>query len=406
MSWLEVDERFNDYAEVLQPRNVAEYLATQDWACLADKPFGQLWALPDQPTGQVSSIMLPKDPAAVDYYRRINESLTLLTRILDLSASELAEAVSTVHADLFFVRVDQSMKDGTIPLKQATQLLENIDQMIKSAALATYNPLHSGLGKIPNTVKDFLDEDIRMGHTKRGSFIITVAARHDQLSGSSANSAPTAPDGVDEVPPVALTYTRRVMTTLSTALDATRRHVARGNDFMALDEAVHAGVRLPLIEALSDMGSTKGLRALDMTFNWSQSQPKPELDVPSEVIFNVDSLGSLDDVSARLRREVVPKDETLVGPVTELRRPERHDPNNDSGEIIVRADVEGRLRKVRVELAGEDYDWAIVAHRERLPFTVSGTLGKKSNSWTLTGNVVADTSFLKHRLSETKPPLG
>lgn len=405
MSWSDIDERFNDYAEVLQPRSVAEYLATQEWACLADKPFGQLWALPEQPTGQVSSIMLPKDPAAGDYDRRINESLTLLTRILDMSASELAEAVSTVHADLFFVRVDQSMKDGTIPLRQATQLLENIDQMIKSAALATYNPLHSGLGKVPNTVKEFLDDDVRMGHTKRGSFIITVAARHDQLPEPSANSSPSAPDSVDEVPAIALTYTRRVMTTLSTALDATRRHVVRGNDFMGLDEAVHAGVRLPLVEALSEMGSTKGLRALDMTFNWSQSQPRPESKVPSEVTFNVDSLGSLNDVSARLRREVVPKDETLVGPVTELRRPERYDPSMDSGEIVLRAEVEGRLRKVRVELAGEDYDWAIVAHRERLPFTVSGTLGKKGNSWSLTGNVVADTSFLQHRLSGSRPPV-
>jgi hypothetical protein len=397
MSWTDLNDRFSDYVDILQPRNVAEYLASQAWACLADKPFGQLWALPDQPTGKISSIMLPKDPMGADYYPRINESLTLLTKILGMSASELAEAVSSVHADLFFVRVDQSMQDGTIPLRQATKLLENIDQMIKSAALSAFNPFHSGRGGIPGQVRDFLEEDVRMGHTKRGSFIITVAARHDELM-----LRPKAEPNETATPSVAKgeaseTYTRHVMTTLSTALDATRRHIGGGRDFMDLEEAVEAGVRLPMVEALSDMGSTKGLKALDMSFNWSQSQPLPEPQVASEVIFDVGSLEKLDTLRARFSREVVPQDEIIVGPVTELRRGEHHDPKMESGEVVIRADVEGRLRNVKVELSGEDYDWAILAHRERLPFTVSGNLGKKGNSWALTGNVIADTTFLRHR---------
>lgn len=389
-------DRFADYVDILQPHNVAEYLATQEWACLADKPFGQLWALPNQPKGKISSVLLPKDPTSADYDRRISESLLLLTDILGVSASELAEAVSTVHADLFFVRVDQSMQDGTIPLRQATQLLENIDQMIKSAAIAAFNPIHSGRGKIPGVVNDFLNDDVRMGHTKRGSFIITVAARHDHLLRTPWLRPPGPTPSFDK-PEIETTYTRKVMTTLSTALDATRRHVNKGNDFLDLEQAVHAGVRLPLVEALSDMGSTKGLRKLDMSFNWSQSQPLPDLKVPSEVFFDPDSLAELDKVSARLRREIVPQNETIVGQVTELRRGEQYDPSTESGEVVLRADVDGGLRNVRVELSGRDYDWAIHAHRERLPFTVSGTLGKKGRSWTLSGNVVADTSFLEHR---------
>lgn len=397
MSWTDINDRFTDYAEILRPRNVAEYLATQEWACLADKPFGQLWALPDQPTGRLSSIVLPKDPAGADYFMRINESLALLTKILGMTASELAEAVSSVHADLFFVRVDQSMQDGTIPLRQATQLLENIDQMIKSAALSAFNPFHSGRGKIPGQVRAFLEEDVRMGHTKRGSFIITVAARHDELMALPKAEPGEKPKQETEKIDVTQTYTRQVMTTLSTALDATRRHIDAGSDFMDLEQAVEAGLRLPMVEALSDMGSTKGLRGLDMSFNWSQSQPQPERNVASEVIFDVANLEKLDNVRTRLRREIVPQDETIVGPVTELRRGEHHDPEMESGEVVIRAEVEGRLRKVKVELSGEDYDWAILAHRERLPFTVSGNLGKKGRSWVLGGNVVADTSFLRHR---------
>jgi hypothetical protein len=55
----------------------------------------------------------------------------------------------------------------------------------------------------------------------------------------------------------------------------------------------------------------------------------------------------------------------------------------------------GDVRKVRVDLTGVDYVWAVVAHRKHLPFTVSGQLGKKKNRWALLGNVEADTLFLQ-----------
>lgn len=383
--------RDSEYAEILTPESVAQWLATNEWSCSAEGPAGQIWT-PVDARSDLRGIMLPTDSSFADFGRRFKQAIASLTEQYDWDLGQLAESIATVRADLFFVRVDQSMKDGTIPFRQATQLLENIDQMIKSAALAAYNPNHSGKGKIPGVVNEFLNEDLRMGHTKRGSFIITVAARHDFPSNNQRELAPAVPHP-EPYKDADTTFTRKVMTTLSTALDATQRHISKQSNFLDLEQIVTAGVRLPMVEALSDMSSTEGLRGLDMSFDWSHSQPKPE-NVPSSVKFDVSNLDELNVISTRLRRKIEPQEETLVGPVTELRRAEHATTNEEIGEIVLRADVDGQTRNVRVELSGQDYDAAIRAHQSRGPIVVSGMLGKKGRSWALTGNVTVNASLL------------
>lgn len=381
----------SEYAEILTPESVAQWLATNEWTCSAEGPAGQIWT-PTDARSELRGIMLPTDSSFADFGRRFKHAITSLTEQYDWNLGQLAESVATVRADLFFVRVDQSMMDGTIPFRQATKLLENIDQMIKSAALAAYNPHHSGRGKMPGPVNDFLNEDLRMGHTKRGSFIITVAARHELPSSVQKEVAAITPSS-RLYKDAEATFTRKVMTTLSTALDATQRHISKQPDFQDLEKIVTAGVRLPMVEALSDMSSAEGLRGLDMSFDWSHNQPKPKA-APSLVKFEVTNLDELNVMSTRLRRKVEPQEETLVGPVTELRRVEHETTNDEIGEIVLRADIDGQIRNVRVELSGADYDVAIRAHQSRRPIIISGMLGKKGRSWTLTGKTTVNSSLL------------
>ena len=375
--------QFEEYAEVFKSNQIAEYLASQEWACLADKPFGQLWAKSSMPSSELASVILPKVDAG-DYASRLNEALAALTRILSRSVPELAEAVASVRADLFFIRVDQAMADGTIPLRQAAQLLESIDRMVKSAAVATANPASTGSGRVSTAVKHFLDEDVRMGHTKRGSFIITVAARHEDIPSDNPSAVPKPSAGDD--PTEVETFSRRVMTTLSRSLTATKRHVARGDDFVSLDEAVLAGVRAPLVDALADLGGGEGLRSIDLSFKWSERLPEPDVE-DETVVFRKEEFAKLENVSARLKREYVPQEETLVGQVTELRRPDIPDPNDDGGEVVMRADFEGRIRNVRLNLTSRMYEIALAAHKERIPLVAKGTVEKKGRSWQLSGDI-------------------
>lgn len=267
--------------------------------------------------------------------------------------------------------------------------------MIRSAAITADNLLASGRGRTSATVNDFLNDDVRMGHTKHGSFIITVAARLDDASAELDTSQTSVGRSQSDDRPIS--FTRQVMTTLARGLSVTKQIAESSPNAPALEAAMNAGMRLPMIKALRSMGNNEGVRSIDLSFEWAPIEPQREK-VDSEIKLSRETVLLLDKVEDRLVREEPPREVTLTGPVVELRRGERVGGDDaERGEIVVRADVDGVWKRVTVELSGVDYDDAIAAHRQQLPFVVSGVLEKVKRSWALTSRVKVDRSFLEFR---------
>lgn len=380
------------FASTLDGARVAQFLATQNWAIQSDLGYAQVWSEPGQLGQSVQRILVPRDTQLDDYELRLSQALERISDVYAWTIGDLAEQIATISADLFFVRVDQHMSDGTIPLRQGMALLENIDDMIRSAALTTANPFSSGRGRVPAIVNEFLNDDVRMGHTKRGSFIITVAARLDAPQTTQRDESHRGSDTTDERP---VSFTRQVMTTLARSLEVTKLVAEQDPYAPDFDTAVDAGMKLPMVKALREMGSADGLRSLDMSFEWAPIEPQREtvstkIDLPRETVL------LLEEVSERLVRRDPPQNVQLTGPVVELRRGADSREDDEEGDVVIRADVNNVWRKVTIALAGVDYDSAIEAHRKKFPLMVSGVLEKKGRSWVLNSPVV-DRSFLNFR---------
>ena len=383
-----IDEA-GDYASVVDATRLTQFLATQNWTIQTDLGYAQIWSEPGVTGDLVRRILIPRDTGLDDYGLRLTQALARVSDTYNWSVANLAEQVAAVSADLFFVRVDQHMSDGTIPLRQASALLENIDDMIRSAALTAANPRSTGRGRIPTAVNEFLNDDVRMGHTKRGSFIITVAAR---LDAPAVDDAP-ADSTDDELAP---SFTRQVMTTLARSLDVTKQVAENHSDAPNIDDAIASGMRLPMVKALQAMGSGEGLRALDMSFEWAPVE-RQRTPVNSKIEMTRETVQLLERVSDRLVRKDPPKQVTVTGPVIELRRgDDRDDDGVGAGDIVLRADIDNAWRKVNITLTGDDYDIAIQAHREKFPLTVTGILDKPGRSWTLE-HPTLDRSFYDFR---------
>ncbi|MCU0151354.1 hypothetical protein [Curtobacterium poinsettiae] len=384
-----IDEA-GDYGNVVDATRLTQFLATQNWTIQNDLGYAQIWSEPGVTGDLVRRILIPRDTGLDDYGLRLAQALARVSDTYDWSVANLAEQVAAVSADLFFVRVDQHMSDGTIPLRQASALLENIDDMIRSAALTAANPRSTGRGRIPTAVNDFLNDDVRMGHTKRGSFIITVAARLD-----APTVEDTPADGTDD-DELAPSFTRQVMTTLARSLDVTKQVAENHSDAPNIDDAIASGMRLPMVKALQSMGSGEGLRALDMSFEWAPVE-RQRTPVNSKIEMTRETVQLLERVSDRLVRKNPPKQVTVTGPVIELRRGDaRDDDGVGAGEIVLRADIDNAWRKVSITLTGDDYDIAIQAHREKFPLTVTGILDKPGRSWILE-HPILDRSFFDFR---------
>lgn len=377
----------------ITPTSLRQWLANENWALVdAREGVAERWERPDGlGENAIRSVMLPLAKDYVDYPRRFRSLLNDLQRAYDFRIDELIQEISSVNTDLFFVRLDQTTSDGTIPFKQASALLSSIQKMVRAAATTTANPEHSHSGRRPAAVNDFLNDDLRFGHTKRGSFIITVASRVDAQSGDDEVSENKVDSGSSEnIKP----FSRRVLETLASGLSATKRQLAtdeEGRNCEDFESARTDGMSYELVQSLLEVSDVEGLRSVDLSFQWASSGPESEpVDDVKIVHSEIDQLVAVRD---RLKRVNVPEEQTFTGRVTDLSRDDVGG-GQEELSIILEAELNGGLKKIKIFLSPYEYDWAIFAHQRRLLFTVTGTPVRRGR-WVLDGSVKVDTEYLQ-----------
>ncbi|WHT23168.1 hypothetical protein N8J89_19460 [Crossiella sp. CA-258035] len=369
-------DSYRDLASTLSPPAVSQYLATHDWQLeTRDGEVREIWRLPGE-HGLLGRIMLPLATDYADFPERFRDTLRALATIYDWDPAQLGERIAAARADLFFVRLDQEVADGTIPFRQAEATLDALLRMMKAAATTADDPTHSHRGRRSARVTEFLEDDIRLGHTQRGSFVFTVVSRLGDR-GESAVSFP-----------------RKAMTTLATGLHSARQ-LAVHWDESALSDPGRRGLSASLVESLLELTQPEGLRALDLSFGWAAAEPPPVVD-SSHIILDRNVMAGLPRVREVLvRNEEPPRRETLVGVVRTLNRDDSADDDQDVTSVVLAAHVGGRLRKVHVPLAGADYESAIRAHQNKRPMVVTGDLRFERGAWRLTGQITVDASFAR-----------
>ncbi|MFE2532593.1 hypothetical protein [Streptomyces sp. NPDC059371] len=379
-------ESYREAASALAPTAVSQFLAAHHWELEATQSdIKQIWRLPRGGGVADARIMLPLATDYVDFKQRFNDTLFALGSIHDWDAVELYEQIVATRADLFFVRLDQAMLDGTIPFRQAELALESLYKMMRSAAKTAENPEGSGRGRTSASVTDFLEDDVRLGHTKRGSFIFTIVSRlGDQVPETDVTA---------EISP----FPRRVMETLARGLETTRQLTQQWDDSV-LESPGSRGLSTGLVESLEELTKPAHLRQLDLSFEWAAAEPRPDVGLAT-IVMDRDIFPELLAVRERLVRQEEPsRHVTLLGTVKKLSRDDSANDDDDTALVTVAADVNRKQRLVHMTLSGVDHDWAILAYQQRLPFTVSGDLAFERGAWRLTGDISVDASFLQHHV--------
>lgn len=368
-----------DTSALIPPSALKRFLAANRWSIIEDHANEwEIWRPPQDLKSLAVTLLF--DDEYVDYTARLHEANDIIMRAYHMGSIELSEKITSLSADLFFFRIVQDSRDGTIPFKQAQRALESIATMVRAAATTAVNPNHSHRGRRPSEVDQFIAEDLRLGHTKKGSFVVTAAARFDPEEIAPAPMQTNVPVSAGPSP-----FSRRVMTVFSRGLEAARA--------MAVDEesvlgAVEQGLSLELAEALERISDEVGLQTIEVSFDWSEAVPK-STSTPELVRFDRAALDSLPRVTEQLQERRVPEVVEVIGQVTGLSRRGADDDTAASGEVTITGELGGQVRKVVVELDGEAHEYAIRAYRERFPIIVSGELVKR-RSWRLEGYVAMD----------------
>jgi hypothetical protein len=266
--------------------------------------------------------------------------------------------------------------DDSIPLSDATKILEGARELaVASACSAIKRRSYHGRRR-PKKAMKFADA-VRMGHTRRGSFIIPmISPVHSDLT--------TILDQQQQTMNLASEsefFPRRVTGMMADVLKLLHDLAVVPDRMPAKDElsrAVVDGVSADVCSATAEMLSSSGQAGMDVSFHWAVTSAPPRAGA-EELSFPVEAAGAIESLRKTLQSDVQVDDTVLYGFVSSLDR----DQGDPIGTVKVRTLISGRMRPVKVMLNEAEYHIAAEANDLRVRVIVTGSVVTTS-SGTLT----------------------
>lgn len=345
--------------ECVSPSQLEVWLRARGWVAESELP-GKYTRYTRDIHGAPWEVEVPYSSGLRDYARRLGEALEILEEAEQRPRREVIQEIRSAHLDLIRFRIiAEATRHGRVPIEHAPTLHQQARDLVLAAACAAVEPRAAFATRKPNKAVEFM-RGLRVAPSEAGSYILTI-------------ESPVAPalqqslleDDVDQP------FERRATQTLAGALSATEEAVRRGGAALDLDpflSAVEAGSSANLYEALATMLQPFDGAVLESSVSFGAVRPTTTPVVRAR--FDPESVPVLREAARVLKeREPIP-DFELEGLVVGLtsEEPDR------GGTITVLGPVDGRLRRVRVELGREEYEHAMRAHKEKRVVSVEGDL--------------------------------
>ena len=361
----------------INPTDVAAYLRSNGWSIADSTPQrSSVWS--KESGSETAELLLPLDRSLRDFTIRMGDMLSTLEAVEERSQLQIFGDLQVASADVIRLRVsDDDTSDGTVPIEEGVALVSKARDLMMAAACAAVTPRARYHSRRFDKATQYVD-NLRLGQTERGSYVVTVISRV-----SPAITVPASSSGEEVV--IDEPFERQAVTTLTEAVSAARSAadaaVLTGR-FEGFTGVVDAGVSANLCDALVGLVGDphERRRTLELSVSWSKSRPLPPALAsrsPSRVLLSADIMPVLFEAS-RYFKEIAPLDDfEIIGQVIATHR---HHEHPGPGRITVEAVVEDRVRNVTIELNERDYSVALEAHRDRFPITCTGELVKSQRS--------------------------
>lgn len=370
---MKVDILEHKIFRALNPKDVETYLLSQHWTQFRHiSGEVSLWDNQTE-SGQRFRIWLPLDHSLGDFAQSMGRVVKTLAEFEDRSQIEILEDFDTITiGDVVRMRtLDRFNKAAcTLPLDDGMQLVHRIRNLLSASACSAIEkkPIHSY--RRPAVVDDYLKK-LRLGQTERGSYIVKV------ISPIFSET-----DAQVEIPNVA-TFARSAVETLVSGLDALHDVVAdihkRGRfAFEPFEEAVLQGVSANLCDAIAETVHENQYQPVDVSVSWSYILTPVPTKRTTEVSFPFEFIPYIEK-AATIFREKNPEEFNLEGFATKLER----DKPSQLGTVTFVATVNGKERKVKMELSDSEYEKALDAHRNGAKCLCNGDLVKRGRTFWL-----------------------
>ena len=368
---MNVDIRDVKAVSSLRPLEVAAYLRSKGWLQQATRTSASVWYKGTD--GDDFEAVIPLDQAMRDYALRMGELLQTLAKVEARSQTDVFSDLLTTYADVIRIRIDDAeLKDGTLPIEAHAQIAQRVRDLFLAAACSATERRAVWHTRKPNQAIEQVRR-LRIGQSERGSYIITVISRVSPILHPAQNGTL-----FEAEQPFERQVTQMLASSLA-ALDSAAATAALSGEFISFDEAVSKGVSANLCDAVAGLwGDEDRDRNLEFLFSWSPARPIVG-SFPSRVKFGPDRIPFIREASRVMKERAPFEDFELEGAVVRLDRP----PGQPAGRVTIIGAVDGKPRRVTLDLGDPHYHLAVEAHDQERPLRCSGTLVRDGRSLVL-----------------------
>lgn len=338
-------------------QNVRAYLEARGWNRIQSRRLqAAIYRTGQAPAAEVQ---VPLDRDLIDYgeamvgvARRIAEHEQRSTEAL---LRDLLHPKRDIHR---FGLEGEDTRDGGIRLGDGLGLVNGVRKALLASACGVKRPGTTFYPRMSLTEAEAFLQGCRLGQTELGSFVLTVEAPLDVTPQRAAQEE---------------SFGRRASLLLLRSVAHVAAAVRAGEPGRVLEPSQgEPQVSANLCEALVEMMPPDEGADLRLHSSWSPLLPI-EPQVPSEVHVDRNMYEAIEKLAHQLRPSRGAQPSQFVGRVVELMgQPGEH--GEVEGAVVLQAQVDDELLKVRVALGASDYRLATAAHLEQRYVTVKGVL--------------------------------
>jgi len=318
--------------EALQPSAVVGYLRSTGWEKTSDYGTnGAIFSIKSE--RRDAELIVPIERQARDYPAVMNLLVADLAEFENRSPFDVLNDLSIAGYDVIQVRSPEADEIGSVLLTAGVELHERARDMVRYAANVVASGSHRAnwRGRPSDGVEGYLGQ-MRLGQTKRGSFVISLLSPWEFQTPSESQQLNFA-----EVP-----FGRRTTQVLGKALLATAQALRRAvteNPIEAFRPAISEGVSSNLCQSLAAIAQNGD--GADISIRWSYN--KPEVSAPM-LRLRKDDVQILLSAAKEIAASEPILEQKLEGLVTVLNEPSP----GSSGTTTIDALIDSKLKKVRI----------------------------------------------------------
>jgi hypothetical protein len=365
-------EYIYDIIGKILPVNCEAYLKNKGWnetgkLGKSAKIFGKT-----DDYGRLFEVLVPVKTSVGDFKSVLLNLLIELQNFEDRSLDYIANDIVLSKFDVFRIIAYKGDTTASLPLEDAKTLLDRSFAMMAFSAqsIKTHQPYFQS--RYHNEVNTFLSK-LRMGHTERGSFVLTLQTPIAPVLSISKSLFEDEPLISDEP------FERQVTTRLCSLISEADT-IANEPDSEILPQSTTRGMSANFLESLADITEISGESGVNLDMTWAAIRPvNPVWNIKNEFIIEKEKIEILREAGQILRTQIPEKNIEIVGFVIRL---DSDDPSV-SGTIKLNDITTSPQRVITTTLNDEQYRKAIDAHKLGEIVILKGDLQKSGRAQTL-----------------------